>query len=234
LAGIVFSVLLSAAFWLFGSSVPVDPLEHGEWLATNSGTAAVALHLIPFAGVAFLWFIGVLRDRLGSMEDRFFATVFIGSALLFLSMIFVASTLVGDNTDSRCGAAKQIGGLNSIHACPRYGLRRDERVRGQNGRRLHDFDVHRDRLHQDCSALDRNYRIHLCSDPAAGKSIYKLGHNSIADLCPSDQHSDLDQQSEIDLITGNKLTSARAAIPRDHYGQWPPNFCRRIRFFIWS
>jgi len=53
------------------------------------------LNLIPFAGVAFLWFIGVLRDRLGQQEDRFFATVFLGSALLFLVMLFAAAAVIG-------------------------------------------------------------------------------------------------------------------------------------------
>jgi hypothetical protein len=95
IAGIVFSILLTAIFWLFRRSVPADPLEHGEWLDTSAKTAALALNLVPFAGVAFLWFIGVLRDRLGSMEDRFFATVFFGSALLFLAMLFAASAIVG-------------------------------------------------------------------------------------------------------------------------------------------
>jgi hypothetical protein len=33
---------------------------------------AVALNLVPFAGIAFLWFIGVIRDRIGEREDRFF------------------------------------------------------------------------------------------------------------------------------------------------------------------
>jgi hypothetical protein len=50
---------------------------------------------VPFAGVAFLWFIGVLRDRLGQREDRFFATVFFGSALLFLAMLFAAAAVIG-------------------------------------------------------------------------------------------------------------------------------------------
>jgi hypothetical protein len=53
------------------------------------------LNLVPFAGVAFLWFIGVLRDRLGQREDRFFATVFFGSALLFLAMLFAAAAVIG-------------------------------------------------------------------------------------------------------------------------------------------
>ena len=56
-------------------------------------TVALALNLVPFAGVAFLWFIGVLRDRLGQQEDHFFATVFFGSALLFLAMLFAAAAI---------------------------------------------------------------------------------------------------------------------------------------------
>ena len=56
---------------------------------------AVALNLVPFAGIAFLWFIGVLRDRIGEREDRFFATVFLGSGLLFVAMMFVAAAVAG-------------------------------------------------------------------------------------------------------------------------------------------
>ena len=48
---------------------------------------------MPFAGIAFLWFVGVLRDRVGELEDRFFATVFLGSGLLFVGTLFVAAAL---------------------------------------------------------------------------------------------------------------------------------------------
>jgi hypothetical protein len=95
IAGIVFSILMLIIFWLLWVSVPADPLEHGAWLTTNSHTVALALNLVPFAGIAFLWFIGVLRDRLGELEDRFFATVFFGSALLFLAMLFAAAAVAG-------------------------------------------------------------------------------------------------------------------------------------------
>src|SRR6266403_5433019 len=81
--------------WLLRRSDPADPLESGAWLATNARTVALALNLIPLAGVAFLWFIGVLRDRLGQQEDRFFATVFLGSGLLFLAMLFAAAAIAG-------------------------------------------------------------------------------------------------------------------------------------------
>src|SRR5271166_5183854 len=94
-AGIVFSVLASAAFVLLRLSVPAHPGVPGAWL-TDSGrraAVAVALNLVPFAGIAFLWFIGVLRDRIGEREDRFFATVFLGSGLLFVAMMFVATAI---------------------------------------------------------------------------------------------------------------------------------------------
>ena len=94
IAGLLFSLLLMAAFALLRISVPADPQEPGSWLRTNSQTIALATNLVPFAGIAFLWFIGVLRDRLGELEDRFFATVFFGSGLLFLSMLFLASSFV--------------------------------------------------------------------------------------------------------------------------------------------
>ena len=54
-----------------------------------------ALTWYHFAGIAFLWFIGVLRDRLGELEDRFFATVFLGSGLLFLAMLFASAAMAG-------------------------------------------------------------------------------------------------------------------------------------------
>jgi hypothetical protein len=95
IAGMLFSVLLIAVFWLLRTSIPADPQEPGSWLHSNSSSVALALNLMPFAGIAFLWFIGVLRDRLGQLEDRFFATVFFGSGLLFLAMLFTAAAIVG-------------------------------------------------------------------------------------------------------------------------------------------
>jgi hypothetical protein len=58
-------------------------------------TVSLALSLLPFAGIAFVWFIGVVRDRLGHLEDQFFSTVFLGSGLLFLAMTFASAALVG-------------------------------------------------------------------------------------------------------------------------------------------
>ena len=54
-----------------------------------------ALGLLPFAGIAFLWFMGVARDRLGHLEDQFFSTLFFGSGLLYLAMTFVTVAVAG-------------------------------------------------------------------------------------------------------------------------------------------
>jgi hypothetical protein len=94
-AGIIFSVLWVAVFGLMRLSVPSDPFEEGAWLAGDTTYVALAINLVPFAGVAFLWFVGVLRDRLGDREDQFFATVFLGSGFLLLAMLFVAAAVVG-------------------------------------------------------------------------------------------------------------------------------------------
>ncbi len=96
-AGIIFSVLMIAALVLLRISAPADPAAAGSWLTDSRKRAAVAigLNLVPFAGIAFLWFIGVIRDRIGEREDRFFATVFLGSGLLFVAMMFVAAAIAG-------------------------------------------------------------------------------------------------------------------------------------------
>lgn len=90
ISGIVFSVLFITSVVLVRLAVPADPAEPGNWLADPAvrDSVQVALKLIPFTGIAFLWFMGVLRNRIGQLEDRFFATVFLGSGLLFVAMLF--------------------------------------------------------------------------------------------------------------------------------------------------
>ena len=95
IAGILFALLYGAGLVLIRISIPADPAAESAWLETNSRTVTLALNLVPYAGIAFLWFIGVIRDRLGDLEDRFFATVFLGSGLLFLALTFVGAALAG-------------------------------------------------------------------------------------------------------------------------------------------
>ncbi len=87
-AGVLFAILLITA-------IVTMRLATGEadyqTLASDSdrrSLIALSLQIVPFAGIAFLWFIGVVRDQLGQVEDRLFSTVFLGSGLLFLATLF--------------------------------------------------------------------------------------------------------------------------------------------------
>ena len=95
IAGILFALLFGTGLVLIRISIPADPMAENAWLDTNSRTVSLALNLIPYAGIAFLWFIGVIRDRLADLEDRLFATVFLGSGLLFLALTFAGAALAG-------------------------------------------------------------------------------------------------------------------------------------------
>jgi hypothetical protein len=95
IAGIIFSCLLVTSLVLIWISIPANPLGPATDVINHSKTISFALNLLPFAGIAFLWFIAVLRDRLGELEDRFFATVFLGSGLLFTAMMFTAAAIAG-------------------------------------------------------------------------------------------------------------------------------------------
>jgi hypothetical protein len=77
------------------ATLPDLPTEQSRVNARFGNAITLALHLVPFAGLAFLWFIGVLRNRIGAAEDQFFATVFLGSGLLFVASLFAATAVAG-------------------------------------------------------------------------------------------------------------------------------------------
>jgi hypothetical protein len=93
IAGVLFAVLFATALTLIRTALPEGAAPGSQWLDIGSTRIRVATILMPFAGICFLWFIGVVRDGFGKLEDRFFSSVFLGSGLLFLGMIFVASAV---------------------------------------------------------------------------------------------------------------------------------------------
>ena len=95
IAGIIFAVLYTVSMTALRQTVGDVASDTGAWLTGDTGLVKFALALVPFAGLAFLWFIAVARERLGRFEDQFFSTVFIGSGLLFLAMIFAAAAGAG-------------------------------------------------------------------------------------------------------------------------------------------
>jgi len=95
IAGVIFAILMGGGLIIFRLSVPDYRTDTGEWISdpVRRNAARFAIQLVPFAGIAFLWFIGVLRNRLGELEDQFFATVFLGSGLLFVATLFASTAL---------------------------------------------------------------------------------------------------------------------------------------------
>jgi hypothetical protein len=92
-AGIIFAVILGVVIVLLRYAVPDMPSDLGQWTedASRRETVGRALNLIPFAGIAFLWFIAVIRAQVGTEEDRFVGTVFLGSGLIFVALLFAAA-----------------------------------------------------------------------------------------------------------------------------------------------
>ena len=136
-AGVIFSLLLATTLVIIRLAAPDYRTDPTQWLADPVRRNAVrfAIQLAPFAGIAFLWFIGVLRNRLGEREDQFFATVFLGSGLLFVASLFASAALAGAlmqtmvdgrahllNTDAYYLARHVIGAAMNVFAIKMAGV----------------------------------------------------------------------------------------------------------------
>ena len=88
IAGILFGVLLIVALVMVRVALSESSLESLRTDGQRRVLIRFSLNLVPFAGIAFLWFIGVVREQISAIEDRLFSTVFLGSGLLFLAMLF--------------------------------------------------------------------------------------------------------------------------------------------------
>jgi hypothetical protein len=95
ISGVVFSLLFLVSMALIRIATPADPGDPGTWLADSKSLdwVRLAIQLIPFAGIAFFWFMATLRNQIGLREDRFFSTVFLGSGFAFVGLLFVAGSL---------------------------------------------------------------------------------------------------------------------------------------------
>jgi hypothetical protein len=96
LAGILFAGLLITSMLLLASLNYDSPADiNQEWLDSKVDTVSLALGLVSFSGIAFFWFTGVIRDHIGEREDRFFATVFLGSGIAYVVLMFIFAATIG-------------------------------------------------------------------------------------------------------------------------------------------
>ena len=95
IAGLLFSILMLISIGIIRVAAPEVSAEQSTVNTRFGNAISLSLHLVPFAGLAFLWFIGVLRHRMGASEDQFFGTVFLGSGFLFVASLFAATAVAG-------------------------------------------------------------------------------------------------------------------------------------------
>jgi len=114
-AGVLFAILFSTSIILMMDIMAGVSGDTGAWLEEGSSTVRLALGLIPFSSLFFLWFIAVSRERLGQFEDQFFATVFLGSGLLFLAMVFAAAASAGAIVGSYAMDPAGFAGSETYH-----------------------------------------------------------------------------------------------------------------------
>jgi hypothetical protein len=96
-AGLIFSVLLILGLVIVRLAAQGEGSREDIWMSDppRRSMLVFAFNLIPFAGIAFLWFMGELLNRLGARNNLFSATVFLGAGLLFVASLF-AATAVAD------------------------------------------------------------------------------------------------------------------------------------------
>jgi hypothetical protein len=119
-SGMIFSALFLTSLVILRVAVPANPTDPGAWLADPNSRdwIGLALNLFPFTGIAFLWFMGVLRNRIGGLEDQFYATVFLGSGFLFVAMLFICGA-ISQGLLGVFGAAGQLPGGSETYAVGR-------------------------------------------------------------------------------------------------------------------
>lgn len=93
--------------------------EVADFYADEGNRLLVLLgfNLAVLSAIAFLWFVAVVRRRIGDREDRFFATVFLGSGLLFLGSMLVGAA----SASSGVVTAELLGGASPGAAALDFG-----------------------------------------------------------------------------------------------------------------
>ena len=182
-AGILFAVFFMGSLLLTRAPQDATSESFVEWYSSGirSTLVLVGVYAIPFAGIAFLWFIGVIRDRIGSREDRFFATVFLGSGLLFVSMLFAAAasgTAIALRMDALGSVTVPERRRPGVRACPHASVL--VRVCGARRRRVRVRDIDdrlADRIH---AKVGSRGRVRGRSSAAAEHSLLPVGDHALS------------------------------------------------------
>jgi hypothetical protein len=95
IAGILFALLYGASYIIIQLAIPAISLGTPALSEDRASSITLGLSFLPFAGIAFLWFLGVIRERMGALEDQFFSTLFLGSGFLYIGLTFTSAAVGG-------------------------------------------------------------------------------------------------------------------------------------------
>ena len=95
IGGLVFAATLMLTLYLYRSGLPYLTLLQADIDPTDAsiGRVRAALLLLPYCGIAFLWFMAALTYSFGYADNRLFTTVFLSSGILFVGLMFVAGAI---------------------------------------------------------------------------------------------------------------------------------------------
>ena len=95
IAGIVCAVgwSLSLRGLVAGPGLGATQDEIAAYYAEGSSRSVMVLLALMVVGtIAFLWFVGVVRNRLGASETRLVGTVFLGASVLLTGLVLVGAS----------------------------------------------------------------------------------------------------------------------------------------------
>ena len=122
IAGIIFSILLIISLVLVRLAVPDSPRDPGTWLTQSVKSISLAMGLLPFAGIAFLWFMGRVARPDGSTGRPFSRHRFPGQRAPISRPNFCVIGGYRWFPDSLRSNSREADGLRHLCLCPHPGL----------------------------------------------------------------------------------------------------------------
>jgi hypothetical protein len=139
IAGIIFGVLLLAAMIMLRIALSEGSLQTLQADTQRRTVIRLSLSLVPFAGIAFLWFIGVVREQLGAVEDRLFPRSSWAAGCSFWPCCLRGSDLGKSDSDARWSECQR----RRLRVRPRYRPGTFLRLRHANGGGVHAIGQYR-------------------------------------------------------------------------------------------
>ena len=98
IAGILHSVLLIVAMTILLATPDITASQREiEAFYRDAGfenRGLIAFNLVVFSMIGFIWFVAVIRHRIGAREPRFFASIFFGGGVLYAALTLAGAALL--------------------------------------------------------------------------------------------------------------------------------------------